>query len=206
MDTYQTAPQAAPQTYDYEDYDRIWQRVLPELNTFPESRNEDGDLPGTPIPGDDELMELPGAQRNPCCLGTAAQNSINVIIGFLEVEMANCRFYRCFYPKAPNPAAARAIRQMMLDEMDHVRRLRAIYYLITGECFHSTRQIPMPEIGPYCDTLRAAYHEATCGSFNYFRAAAGAPDPCLRALFERLGNSRARHAETFVNLLGAVIC
>ena len=126
MDTYQTAPQAAPQTYDYEDYDRIWQRVLPELNTFPESRNEDGDLPGTPIPGDDELMELPGAQRNPCCLGTAAQNSINVIIGFLEVEMANCRFYRCFYPKAPNPAAARAIRQMMLDEMDHVRRLRRV--------------------------------------------------------------------------------
>ena len=58
MDTYQTASQMAPQTYDYEDYDRIWQRVLPELNTFPESRNEDGELPGTPIPGDDELMEL----------------------------------------------------------------------------------------------------------------------------------------------------
>lgn len=206
MDTYQTTPQVAPQNYDYEDYDRIWQRVLPELNTFPDSRNEEGNLPGTPIPGDDDLMELPGAQRNPCCLGTAAQQSINVIIGFIEVEMANCRFYRCFYPKAPNQAAARAIRQMMLDEMDHVRRLRAIYYLITGECFHSTRQIPMPEIGPYCDTLRAAYHEATCGSFNYFRAAAGAPDACLRALFERLGNSRARHAETFVNLLGAVIC
>lgn len=206
MDTYQTTPQVAPQNYDYEDYDRIWQRVLPELNTFPDSRNEEGNLPGTPIPGDDDLMELPGAQRNPCCLGTAAQQSINVIIGFIEIEMANCRFYRCFYPKAPNQAAARAIRQMMLDEMDHVRRLRAIYYLITGECFHSTRQIPMPEIGPYCDTLRAAYHEATCGSFNYFRAAAGAPDACLRALFERLGNSRARHAETFVNLLGAVIC
>lgn len=206
MDTYQAAPQTAPQTYHYEDYDRIWQRVLPELNTFPDSRNEEGDLPGTPIPGDDDLMELPGAQQNPCCLGTAAQQSIGVIIGFIEIEMANCRFYRCFYPKAPNQAAARSIRQMMLDEMDHVRRLRAIYYLITGECFHSTRQIPMPEIGPYCDTLRAAYHEATCGSFNYFRAAAGAPDPCLRALFERLGNSRARHAETFVNLLGAVIC
>ena len=206
MDTYQVTPQTASQNYNYEDYDRIWQRVLPELNTFPESRNEDGDLPGTPIPGDDDLMELPGAQQNPCCMGTAAQQSIGVIIGFLEIEMANCRFYRCFYPKAPNQAAARAIRQMMLDEMDHVRRLRAIYYLITGECFHSTRQIPMPEIGPYCDTLRAAYHEATCGSFNYFRAAAGAPDPCLRALFERLGNSRARHAETFVNLLGAVMC
>ena len=205
MDTYQAAPQTAPQTYNYEDYDRIWQRVLPELNTFPESRNEDGDLPGTPIPGDDDLME-PGAQQNPCCMGTAAQQSIGVIIGFIEIEVANCRFYRCFYPKAPNQAAARAIRQMMLDEMDHVRRLRAIYYLITGECFHSTRQIPMPEIGPYCDTLRAAYHEATCGSFNYFRAAAGAPDPCLRALFERLGNSRARHAETFVNLLGAMMC
>ena len=234
MDTYQAAPQTAPQTYNYEDYDRIWQRVLPELNTFPESRNEDGDLPGTPIPGDDDLMgpaepagpaaspvpapaapeparpeaaaQMPGAQQNPCCMGTAAQQSIGVIIGFIEIEVANCRFYRCFYPKAPNQAAARAIRQMMLDEMDHVRRLRAIYYLITGECFHSTRQIPMPEIGPYCDTLRAAYHEATCGSFNYFRAAAGAPDPCLRALFERLGNSRARHAETFVNLLGAMMC
>ena len=60
MDTYQATPQMASQTYDYEDYDRIWQRVLPELNTFPESRNEDGDLPGTPIPGDDDLMELPG--------------------------------------------------------------------------------------------------------------------------------------------------
>ena len=111
MDTYQTTPQVAPQNYGYEDYDRIWQRVLPELNTFPDSRNEEGNLPGTPIPGDDDLMELPGAQRNPCCLGTAAQQSINVIIGFIEIEMANCRFYRCFYPIVIAPTDRKSVVQ-----------------------------------------------------------------------------------------------
>ena len=202
--TYSTGTQEMPE-YNFEEYDRIWQRVLPELNTFPESRNEEGNLPGTPLP-DDDMTNLPGAQPNPCCLGTAAQQSLQVIIGFTESEIAACRFYRRFIRCAPNRQAAMALRQILENQIDNVRRLRAIYYLITGECFHATRQIPMPAIGPYCDTLRAAYHEETCSSLNYFRAAVGAPDPCLRALFERLGRVKQGHAETMVNLLGAVIC
>ena len=214
-DTYQQgleqrgdAPQSAPaqEPYSFEDYDRIWQRVLPELNTFPESRNEEGELPGTPVPGDQSLMSLPGAQRDPCCMGSAAQQSIGVITGFAETEIALCRFYRSFLRKAPNPRAARSLRQLLDMEIDHVRRLRAIYYLITGACMQTSRQIIIPPITTYCDTLRTAYHEEACGSFNYYRAAVGAPDPCLRALFERLGGTKRTQSETLVNLLGAAMC
>lgn len=207
MDTYQTGEQKAPDYgYDYQQYDRIWQRVLPELNTFPEERGEDGQLPGTPLPDDGDLGDLPGAQENPCCMGTAAQQSIGVIVGFTENEIALCRFYRCLIPHAPTQRAAAVLRRMLQNTQDNVRRLRAVYYLITAACFRADRQIPMPLIQDYCVTLRGAYHEETCTSLNYFRAAVGAPDPCLRALFERLGRAHQENAEAMVNLLGAVIC
>ncbi len=207
MDTYSSGEQKTPDYgYDYQQYDRIWQRVLPELNTFPEARNEEGDLPGTPLPGNDEMAALPGAQENPCCMGTAAQQSIGVIIGFAENEIALCRFYRCLIPHAPNQRAGAALRQILANAQDNVRRLRAVYYLITGNCFQVTRQITMPTIQGYCPTLRGAYHEETCTSFNYYRAAVGAPDPCLRALFERLGGVHRTNAEAMVNLLGSAIC
>ena len=114
MDTYQTGEQKAPDYgYDYQQYDRIWQRVLPELNTFPEERGEDGQLPGTPLPDDGDLGDLPGAQENPCCMGTAAQQSIGVIVGFAENEIALCRFYRCLIPHAPTQRAAAVLRRMV---------------------------------------------------------------------------------------------
>ena len=197
------APAQAP--YSYEDYDRIWQRVLPELNTFPEDRDESGALSGEPIPGDQSMMTLPGAQRNPCCMGSAAQQSIGVVVGFAETEIALCRFYRAFLRKAPHPRAARSLRQLLEMEADHVRRLRAIHYLITGTCLQTDREIAVPAVTTYCETLRTAYHEEACGSFNYYRAAVGAPDPCLRALFERLGAAKRIQSETLVNLLGAAM-
>lgn len=212
MDTYSTnpAPQQAavpqgqqPGQYDFEAYDRVWQRVFPELTPYPVQEQPPLNLPD--LPANEQVGQLPGAERNPCCMGTEAQQSIHVIEGFTENEIALCRFYKEFARCVSNRKSASAIQKLQEMQLEHVRRLKAIYYLITGQCMVLRRQLTMPAITNYCDTLRAAYHEETCSSFNYYRAAVGAPDPCLRALFERLGGAKARQAEMVIEMLAAAV-
>lgn len=212
MDTYSTnpAPQQAavpqgqqPGQYDFEAYDRVWQRVFPELTPYPVQEQPPLNLPD--LPANEQVGQLPGAERNPCCMGTEAQQSIHVIEGFTENEIALCRFYKEFARCVSNRKSACAIQKLQEMQLEHVRRLKAIYYLITGQCMVLRRQLTMPAITNYCDTLRAAYHEETCSSFNYYRAAVGAPDPCLRALFERLGGAKARQAEMVIEMLAAAV-
>ena len=79
---------------DYRMYDRIWQRVAPELNPYPEVRQAEG-AGGTESAalGDtgENLEHLPGAQSDPCCMGSAAMDSLQVLTGFLEDERAGRR-------------------------------------------------------------------------------------------------------------------
>ena len=112
-----------PKPYDYRQYDRIWQRVAPELEPYPgwkeqavpaladltPSGGTSGTLgdAGTAAQGADaapeaasrteasqeaqpsagltlaEEAQLPSAQENPCCMGTAASEMLAVIQGLL---------------------------------------------------------------------------------------------------------------------------
>ena len=85
---------AAAPAEDYRLYDRIWQRVAPELNPYPEVRQAEG-AGGTESAalGDtgENLEHLPGAQSDPCCMGSAAMDSLQVLTGFLEDERAGRR-------------------------------------------------------------------------------------------------------------------
>ena len=67
---------------DYRMYDRIWQRVSPELNPYPDVRGESSEvtLPETeiqfPSPPAEEIMPpvqeemMPETALQPCCMGT----------------------------------------------------------------------------------------------------------------------------------------
>ena len=66
----------APETYDYRRYDRIWQRVSPTLEPYPAAPEDTTTALTTR-----QEAQLPGADINPCCLGSAATEMLEVLTG-----------------------------------------------------------------------------------------------------------------------------
>ena len=74
--------------YDYRRYDRVWQRVSPTLEPYPGcpcSAAEGFQGANTPPPASDTALaplqtrqeaQLPGAEANPCCMGSAAEEML----------------------------------------------------------------------------------------------------------------------------------
>lgn len=198
-DTYQN---------DYRAYDKIWQRVSPELDPYPEVRlaGESAETAETESPaGDSGLLQLPGAEADPCCMGTEARNSLDVIRGFIDGEAADRQFYLRFARCVRREQAACVLRRLAQEEGGHLRRLQAVYYLITGECYRPAALQETPAIRGYCATLRRAYHEEACGGFNYLRAADAVADDCLQGIFRELGEDEMRHARALVQLLSCAV-
>lgn len=183
--------------YDYRQYDRVWQRVGPGLEPFPPGR---GAPPMGGTDGGEPEMKLPGAQADPCCMGSAAAEMLEVLTGFIEEELADRRYYLALSRRAPAWA-----RQKLLDiaaaELGHARRLMAIYYLITGECYRASLSCDRVYIGQWCAALRERYHAEACGGFNYIRAADGTTDPCLTKLLTQLSEEEYRHATEILTML-----
>ena len=188
-----------PVGWDREKYEKLWQRVAPSLSPYPPG--EYGEGSSQPMePQQRGMLSQPGAQTDPCCMGSAAMESIAVLAGFVEEELADCRHYTAFARQAP--AGARTVLQKLAaEEAEHARMLMAVYYLITGKCYQPHVSCDRVYIGPYCPALRERYHAEACGGFNYIRAAEETTDPCLRKLLTELSESEYRHANTVLTLL-----
>ena len=84
----------SPQVYDFRQHDRIWQRVAPQLEPFPELRQQPAALAamGEPAPqtmAPTSPAQLPGADPNPCCMGSAAAEILGVLTGFVEESLSD---------------------------------------------------------------------------------------------------------------------
>ena len=77
-------------------------------------------------------LSLPGAQADPCCMGTAALESLEVLQGFIREELADRRTYLFLARRAPTAEVRQVFRAIASDEGRHARRLLAAVYLITG--------------------------------------------------------------------------
>ena len=140
-----------PETYDFRKYDQIWRRVAPNLEPYPDLREPavpamaplaSGAAPrASQPPAGEDLEHLPGAEENPCCMGTMAQEELGVIEGFIEVELADRRTYQAFARRAP--AFARGtMRDLANASGAAARRLMTAYYLITGNCYRPAGAVP----------------------------------------------------------------
>ena len=188
-----------PVGWDREKYEKLWQRVAPSLSPYPPGEyGEGGSQPMEPQQRG--MLSQPGAQADPCCMGSAAMESIAVLAGFVEEELADCRHYTAFARQAP-AGARTALQKLAAEEAEHARMLMAVYYLITGKCYQPHVSCDRVYIGPYCPALRERYHAEACGGFNYIRAAEETTDPCLRKLLTELSESEYRHANTVLVLL-----
>lgn len=212
-----------PEIYDYRQYDRVWQRVAPNLEPYPgmrqspDSKNSSAEAAPAAAPANSTTMmapvsqqtsaaqtaqegQLPGAAQNPCCMGSAAAEMLEVLTGFIEEELGDRRYYLALSRQAPVWARQR-LRDIAADEGGHARRLMAVHYLITGECYRPAVSCEHIYIGRWCPALRERYHAEACNGLNYARAAEGTTDPCLAELLNELSADEYRHAAELMEML-----
>lgn len=196
--------------YDCRRCARVWQRVDPTLNPYPDVRATAAmaaDTPGDGLSAAERNAELtlPGAQADPCCMGTAALESLEVLQGFIREELADRRTYLFLARRAPTAEARQMFRAIASDEGRHARRLLAAVYLITGERYCPAICYPPLRCDGYCAALRERYHEEVCGGFNYRRASQETLDPCLQQLLLAFSQDEYRHANAMLCLLSGVM-
>lgn len=196
--------------YDYRRCARVWQRVDPTLDPYPDVRAAAAmaaDTPGDGLSAAERNagLTLPGAQADPCCMGTAALESLEVLQGFIREELADRRTYLFLARRAPTAEARQVFRAIASDEGRHARRLLAAVYLITGERYCPAICYPPLRCDGYCAALRERYHEEVCGGFNYRRASQETLDPCLQQLLLAFSQDEYRHANAMLGLLSGVM-
>lgn len=196
--------------YDYRRCARVWQRVDPTLDPYPDVRAAAAmaaDTPGDGLSAAERNAELtlPGAQADPCCMGTAALESLEVLQGFIREELADRRTYLFLARRAPTAEARQVFRAIASDEGKHARRLLAAVYLITGERYCPAICYPPLRCDGYCAALRERYHEEVCGGFNYRRASQETLDPCLQQLLLAFSQDEYHHANAMLCLLSGVM-
>lgn len=196
--------------YDYRRCARVWQRVDPTLDPYPDVRAAAAmaaDTPGDGLSAAERNAELtlPGAQADPCCMGTAALESLEVLQGFIREELADRRTYLFLARRAPTAEARQVFRAIASDEGRHAQRLLTAVYLITGERYCPAICYPPLRCDGYCAALRERYHEEVCGGFNYRRASQETLDPCLQQLLLAFSQDEYRHANAMLCLLSGVM-
>lgn len=209
---------------DYRMYDRIWQRVSPDLNPYPHIRDggEDEITPPEegvqlPVPHQEEQSLAPISEQQEesagaapvmtqCCMSTAAKGSMDTLKGFLEEELAESRCYMALSRQVCTRNAARLLRRAALEKREAAQRLQAACYLVTGACCPAEVPLQRPRFGSMPEALRHCCRREACGSLAYQQAAEGTADPCLAALMEDLGRQARRRSDAMLRLLGETLC
>ena len=213
--------------YDYACCERVWRRVAPAENPYPHAGEEtaprlklrgierigfgphagEETAKNTAETGQTENSELslPGAQSNPCCMGTLAMESVEVLKGFVRDELAAKQMYRSFSRSAPTQEARRVFHAISCDEERHARQLMAAIYLTTGETYCPRVCAEQNCRDGYRACLRRFYHEKACGGYNYFRAGEETLDYCLEQMFHAMSKDEYRHADQILRLLSRAI-
>lgn len=226
----QQEPSAA---YDYRVYDQVWKRVSPGLDPYAENPAGAGQPSGaagvpaapampamaqpaapqpvvTPPPqgagAAASEANLPGADRNPCCMGSNARESLPVLEGFLEEELAGRRYALALACGVRQQGAVQLLRRIAAEKLAAARELCAAYYLTTGNRYRSAVAVEHMQFGSLAEALRSCYHQEACNGLNYQRAADETMDPCLQRLFTQLGKQSYQHADDIMALLGKLVC
>ena len=177
--------------YDPRRCREVWQRVCPGEDVYPTL---------TPSAEEQELA-LPGAQQDPCCMGSGAVGTIEVLQGFLREELGDAQLYAQLAAALPREMRG-AMRAISEDEKRHARDLAAAIYLITGKTCCPRVCVAQPDTRDLCALLRERYHAEACGGYNYARAGEETLDLCLGKLFAAMSADEYRHADILMRLLG----
>ena len=217
-----TSP-AQSAAYDYRIYDQVWQRVSPGVDPYA----EDAAVPSQSVSPASSVSAapaaatqvqaaarqessgaatLPGAEPDPCCMGTNAQNSLEVLEGFIQEELASSRCCQSLSCSVRNQAAAQLFRRFACEKQAAAREMCSAYYLITGNRYSPSITVEHMHWGSLAEALRSCYHQEACSGLNYARAADETLDLCLTKLFNQLSEQAYQRAEDVMSLLGRIVC
>lgn len=105
-----------PAVYDFRQHDQLWRRVNPGLEPYPAVpaafTQQAGGLTAA------QESQLPGAEPNPCCMGTEAAELLAVLEGYIEEELEDWRRYLALSRQAP-AWARQALRDIAEEENGH---------------------------------------------------------------------------------------
>ena len=185
---------------------QIWERVEPGLEPYPAPLVMEAGRGPDAVPGAGSVVPVRSAPiggiQDPCCMGSAAAEMLQVIQGFLEEELLDRRHDLMLARQAPSFARS-ALRGIAAAAESRARQLMAAYYLITGRCPQQPALGPASQVylGRWCPALRERYHAEVCTAMNYTRAAEGTTDPCLARLFRELSAGADQDARQLMILL-----
>ena len=195
-----------PEILDLRQQNRVWERVGPQLPPYGEMGEDNKRFHTELMPRpaqqvfDRNEAVLPGAEVNPCCMGSAAEEAVAVIAGFGEDELSECRHLQALSRQAPGWAVGQ-LRDLAGQHANQAKRLFAIYYLITGNCYTPVQQTERIYVGRWCPALRERYHAAACNGMNYERASEETTDICLKALLRELSEASYQQANVLLRIL-----
>lgn len=159
---------------DYQQCRRVWRRVAPELEPYPEGPE------ATVCPVDGRLQRL--------------EELIGEELAARRVCLAAAR---C----APGTAAKRCMQQLGREEGGHARQLAALYFLLSGQCFRPDPAAGPEKTGPWHTLLRESWQRAYRAAGQYAQLARDCGDAGLRQLLEEMGRDEERHARLLLRLL-----
>lgn len=204
MDDLTTLPTEA----DYRRYDRIWQRVSPELTPYPEARAAQNGAAVERRPAKPSSPPPPPGPPNPpdpAARPDAAPGTADLIQGFVREELADAQTYRYLAGQSPTAEGRRLMQRLAADEAAHVKTLQAAYFLLTGGTYRVTVVLPPQQKLPWRDRLREQYLSSSRDGTAYERAAGETRDNGLRRMFEQLSQDEYRHAELLRGLIEKTI-
>lgn len=216
MENATLSGQAVSPAYDYRVYDQVWRRVSPGMDPFspdpasagmteaPAAAAQTASVPAVRQEAG-SAETLPGAEPDPCCMGSDAQDSLAVLEGFLQEELAESRCCQALSCRVRNAQACRLLRQAAAEKSAAAKELAAAYFLITGERYTPAITVEQRSWDTLCQALRFCYHQEACNGLNYRRAAEETLDVCLQKLFARLGERSYRRSEGIMCLLGQLV-
>lgn len=194
--------------YDYRLYDRVWQRVSPDLVPYPELRGGDGGQcpAGGGLAAPRTESAAPEAGETGCCLGEAAMPALGTLEELMAAELAESRCCRVLAGRVRRRDARELLRRVAEEKCRAARQLAAAIFLLTGRRPDTRFSVEHRCWDSLAQALRACWHQESCRGLRYQRAAEAAEDLCLRRLLESLSRQSYQMAEDIMALLGDVIC
>jgi len=134
-------------------------------------------------------------------MGTEALESVEVLRGFAREEMEAQRRFARLSSQCRDASLRRVFADFSRLAAQRAKRLLSALYLITGEEYRPELSCEGQCREGRRELLRALYHDAACGGFNYARAAQETTDSCLAALLSGFSQEEYRRAGQILDLL-----
>ena len=188
-----------PEIYDFRQHDRLWQRVGPGLEPYPETTAEAMPRRERTAAGAREPASRRGAE--PLLHGQRGNGASGGAGGIHRGGTGG--------PAALSGAVPAGTLVGEADPAGHGgggERPRPTAH--GGPVSHHRPALPAQSGAAACsaravgaEELRRSYHEEACGGLNYARTADGTTDVCLVKLLNELSEDEYRHAERLMTLL-----